>query len=315
MDKLKVGVIGVGHLGKHHARIYQSLPEVELVGIADLSVPTAQKIAKKVGVPYVTDFNELLPKVDAVSLVTPTPTHYECAREILNKGKHLLIEKPITEKADQAKELVRLAEELDLIVQVGHIERFNPAIRALEKILREPRFIESHRLAPFQTRGTDVGVVLDLMIHDIDIVLHLVQSPLKEIQAVGVDVLTPYEDIANVRLTFENGCVANVSVSRVSYKEMRKIRIFQPDCYISLDYKKQDGILYRRVNGKIVHQPIPLEKDEPLMLELKSFVECVKDHKNPLVSGEHGKRALDVGMEIVRQIQSNREKNLKVVKQ
>jgi len=310
MDKLKVAVIGVGHLGKHHARIYHSLPDVELVGIVDLDASLAQKIAQKGACQPYTDFREVLAKVDAVSLVTPTPTHFEMARVILQAGKHLLIEKPITETAEQATELIRAASNKDLVLQVGHIERFNPAIRALEPILENPRFIECHRLAPYQPRGTDVGVVLDLMIHDIDIILHLVRSPIQQIQAVGVDVLTPYEDIANVRLAFENGCVANVSVSRISYKEMRKIRIFQPDCYISLDYKKQDGVLYRRVNGKIVHEAIPLEKEEPLMLELKSFVECAREKKDPLVSGEHGKRALDVGMEIVRQIQEARSQLL-----
>jgi len=307
MKELKVGVIGVGHLGKHHARIYHKLNDVELIGVADVDEKVGKKVANKFGCLFFSDFKELLELCDSVSLVTPTPTHYELACEILNAGKHLLIEKPITETIDQAKELVETAEKNNLLLQVGHIERFNPAIRALESHLDNPRFIEVHRLAPYQPRGTDVGVVLDLMIHDIDIVLHLVSSPIKQIQAVGVDVLTPHEDIANVRLAFENGCVANVSTSRISFKEMRKIRLFQPDCYISLDYKKQDGIIYRRENGKIRHEPIPLEKEEPLLLELKSFVECVLESKDPLVTGEHGKRALGVGMEIVRQIQEARQ--------
>lgn len=306
MSVLNAGVIGVGHLGKHHARILASLPDVKLAGVADIDLRTAEKIAGKVGCDPFADFRQLLPSVEAVSLATPTPTHHELALEILNAGKHLLIEKPITETPEQAQELVQLARKKNLVLQVGHVERFNPAIRALEKILSDPRFIESHRLAPFQPRGTDVGVVLDLMIHDIDIILHLVRSPLKQIQALGVDVLTPREDIANVRLTFENGCVANLTVSRVSYKEMRKIRIFQQDCYLSLDYKNQDGVMYRRVNGKIIQEAIPLEKEEPLALEIKSFVECVVNQKAPLVSGEQGKRALDVGMEIVRQIQAAR---------
>lgn len=308
MEKLKIGVIGVGHLGQHHARVYHELPGVELIGIADSDSKAAAKIEKKFGVPCYSDFQELLPLVDAVSLVTPTPSHFDIGKAILNQGKHVLIEKPITETAAQAKELVDLASAKGLVLQVGHIERFNPAIRALDTYLDDPRFIECHRLAPYQPRGTDVGVVLDLMIHDIDIILHLVRSPIKLIQAVGVDVLTPYEDIANVRIEFENGCVANVSVSRVSYKEMRKIRLFQKDCYLSLDYKKQDGVIYHRKNGKISHESIPLEKDEPLALELKSFVECVVESKDPLVSGEHGKRALDVGIEIVRQIQDVRQK-------
>lgn len=307
MKVLRTGVIGVGHLGKHHARIYHQLEGVTLAGVADVDEKAGRKIAGKYGCPFFTDYKELLNHCDAVSLVTPTPFHYELAKVVLNAGKHLLIEKPITETADQAKELVETAERNNLILQVGHIERFNPAIRALEPHLNNPRFIEVHRLAPYQPRGTDVGVVLDLMIHDIDIVMHLVPSPIREIQAVGVDVLTPHEDIANVRLAFENGCVANVSTSRISFKEMRKIRLFQPDCYISLDYKKQDGIIYRRENGKILHKPIPLEKEEPLLLELKSFIECVQDSKDPLVTGEHGKRALDVGMEIVRQIQEARQ--------
>ncbi len=310
MEKLKVGVIGIGHLGKHHTRVYHELEDVELVGVSDLDEKLASKVAKKFNVSVYTDFNELLPLVDAVSLVTPTPTHHELGKKLLSAGKHLLIEKPITESAEQAKELVELAAKKDLVLQVGHIERFNPAIRALYPLLDDPRFIESHRLAPYQPRGTDVGVVLDLMIHDIDIILHLVRSPIKLIQAVGVDVLTQHEDIANVRIEFENKCVANISVSRVSYKEMRKIRLFQRDCYISLDYKKQDGVIYLRKEGKITNKSIPLEKDEPLVLELKSFVECVVEQKDPLVSGEHGKRALDVGMEIVRQIQEVRQNAL-----
>lgn len=305
---LTVGVIGVGHLGKHHARVYSELPSAKLVGVADSDRRTAENIGGKLGVSSFTDFRELLPQVEAVSLATPTPTHYDLGMEILRAGKHLLIEKPIAENTAQAREMVDLAREKNLVLQVGHIERFNPAIRALDKILTDPRFIECHRLSPYQPRGTDVGVVLDLMIHDIDIILHLVSSPLKMIQAVGVDVLTPHEDIANVRLTFENGCVANLTVSRISYKEMRKIRIFQPDCYLSLDYKNQDGVMYRRTNGKIVPVPIPLEKEEPLKLELQSFVECVQERKTPLVSGEHGKRALDVGMEIVRQIEAGRRR-------
>lgn len=307
MAELRVGVVGVGHLGKHHARIYGELPGVKLVGIADSDERTAEKISSKLGVRAFTDFRRLLPEVDALSLATPTPTHYALAREILSAGKHLLVEKPITESPEEAQELVRLAQEKNLILQVGHVERFNPAIRALEKVLTDPRFIESHRLAPFQPRGTDVGVVLDLMIHDIDIILHLVKSPIAQIQALGIDVLTPREDIANVRLTFQNGCVANLTVSRVSYKEMRKIRIFQPDCYLSLDYKNQDGVIYRRVNGKIIQDSIPLEKEEPLKLELQSFVECAVNRRAPVVSGEQAKRALDVGMEIVRQIREARK--------
>ncbi len=308
MQKLKVGVIGVGHLGKHHARVYHGLSNATLVGISDPDKKAAEKIEESFNVPSFSDFKELFPLVDAVSLVTPTPTHFEIGKQILSAGKHLLIEKPITETAEQAKELVDLARKKELVLQVGHIERFNPAIRALIPYLNDPRFIECHRLAPYQPRGTDVGVVLDLMIHDIDIVLHLVRSPIKQIQAVGVDVLTPHEDIANVRIEFENGCVANVSVSRVSYKEMRKIRLFQTDCYISLDYKKQDGVLYHRQNGKIIEQAIPLEKEEPLVLELKSFVECVTERKAPLVSGEHGQQALEVGIEIVRQIRERAKK-------
>lgn len=217
-----------------------------------------------------------------------------------------MIEKPITDSPEQAWELVRLAKEKNSFIQVGHIERFNPVLAALEKILSKPRFIEAHRLSPYPNRSTDIGVVLDLMIHDLEVILHLVRSPIQSIDAVGVPVLSKGEDIANVRIRFENGCVANITTSRISPEKMRKIRVFQDDTYLSLDYQNQSGEVYRKIDGKIVRDKVQVQKEEPLKLELSSFVDCVHLKQVPKVSGEQGAVALEVAMQITEQIWANR---------
>lgn len=299
---IKVGVVGVGHLGKEHARIYSSLPDCVLVGIFDSNMDTEEKISRKLGCQKFASQAELAAAVDAVSVVVPTCAHWEVARYFLQEGKDVFIEKPITETTAQAEELVRLAQEKNRLLQVGHIERFNPVLSFLEKNLREPKFIEAHRLSPYPGRGTDVSVILDLMIHDLDVILNLVRSPLMSFDAVGVPVLSPSEDIANVRLKFANGCVANVTTSRISPEKLRKIRIFSADSYISLDYQNQEGEIYQKENGAIKRDKVPVIKGETLMLELTSFLESVRHRSAPKVSGEQGKRALDVAVAIIEQI-------------
>lgn len=299
---IRVGVVGVGHLGKEHARIYSQLPGCQLVGIVDSVPKTAEAIAKKVGSRVFASIAQLAAAVDAVSVVVPTVGHHEVARVFLEAGKDVFIEKPITETTAQAEELIRLAQQKGRLVQVGHIERFNPVLSYLEKNLHEPKFIEAHRLSPYPGRGTDVSVVLDLMIHDLDVILHLVRAPLVSFDAVGVSVLSASEDIANVRLKFGDGCVANITTSRISPEKMRKIRVFSANSYISLDYQNQEGLVYWKEAGAIKRDKVPVTKDEPLKLELASFVESVRQRSEPKVSGEQGKRALDVAAAIVAQI-------------
>ena len=300
--QIKVGVIGVGHLGKEHARIYSQLPGCELVGIHDLNVKAAEAVGKKTRCRIFPSARELAAGVDAVSVVVPTVAHRDAARIFLEQGKDVFIEKPIAETTAQAEELVRLARQKGVLLQVGHIERFNPVLSFLEKNLHEPRFIEAHRLSPYPGRGTDVSVILDLMIHDLDVLLHLVRSPLVSFDAVGVSVLSKSEDIANARLKFANGCVANITTSRISPEKMRKIRVFSSDSYISLDYQNQEGLVYWKEDGAIKRDKVPVTKDEPLKLELASFLESVRRRSEPRVSGEEGKRALDVAVAIIEQI-------------
>ena len=335
-DVVKVAVLGVGGLGQHHARIYAEMEQagdVVFVGLYDPNLERAREIAEKNGVRALESLQAALEQADGVSIVTPTVTHHELASKFLGAGRHVLVEKPITEEADQAAELVQLAQENDRVLQVGHVERFNPVFDYLQSVAKEPRFIETHRLSPYPARSMDIGVVLDLMIHDLDIVLAFVDSPVKEVDGVGVPVLSASEDIANARLKFENGCVANLTVSRVSPERMRKIRVFsggETTSYVSLDYQKQEGYIYRvAADGaeesslwqkllhakdsaivsefggrKVVREPVPIAKDEPLKLELQHFVECVRERQTPKVSGEAGRQALEVALEITRQIQA-----------
>jgi len=302
MTKVRVGVVGVGHIGREHARIYSQLPDVEFVGLYDLDTQVAQKVAQRHGVKTFSTAQALAEVVDAATIATPTSTHHEIGGLFLGLGKHVLVEKPITDNSEQAKALVDLAQARNLVLQVGHIERFNPALNALEEKLTHPKFIEAHRLSTYPGRSTDIGVVLDLMIHDIDVVLHLVRSPIQHIDSVGTAVLSKGEDIANARIRFENGCVANLTTSRISFEKMRKIRVFQDDAYLSLDYFDQSGVIYRKVDKQIVKENIKVEKDEPLKLELSAFVDCVRLRQSPRVDGRQASVALDIAMQITEQI-------------
>jgi predicted dehydrogenase len=302
MTKIRVGVVGVGHIGREHARIYSQMPGVEFVGVCDLDAQVAHKVAQRHGVKSFPTVTALAEAIDAATVATPTSTHHEIASIFLARGRHVLIEKPITDNTAQARELVALAQEKNLALQVGHIERFNPALAALEEKLTRPRFIEAHRLSTYPGRSTDIGVVLDLMIHDIDVVLHLVRSPIQSIDSVGTAVLSKGEDIANARIRFENGCVANLTTSRISFEKMRKIRVFQADAYLSLDYFDQSGVIYRKIDTQIVKENIKVEKDEPLKLELSAFVECVRSRHSPRVDGKQAAEALEIAMQITEQI-------------
>ncbi|MDD5770855.1 MAG: Gfo/Idh/MocA family oxidoreductase [Candidatus Omnitrophica bacterium] len=302
MNKLRVGVIGTGHLGSIHAKIYKQIPACTLIGVCDTNPANLKAVSGQLRVPGYPDYRELFGKIDAASIAAPTLLHHQIARALLNNNIHLLVEKPFTVNLEQADDLIKTAEEKNLILQVGHIERFNSAFCATQRIIRNPKFIECHRLSIFPNRSLDVGAVLDIMIHDIDIVLGLVDSPLEKIESVGVNVLTPFEDIANARLTFKNGCIANLTASRVSDEIMRKIRIFQENTYISLDYKNAEASVYRREDGKITKERLPIEKEQPLQKELASFVDCAINKKTPLVSGPVAREALAVALAIQDQI-------------
>lgn len=311
-NKLRVGVVGVGSLGQWHARIYSELENVELVGVYDVDRNRSDQIASKYRTKAFPSLQELAAAVEAVSVVVPTDRHFEVFRELAHRGLHQLVEKPIADSTDQAEQMVATAREKGLILQVGHVERFNPVMKFLEERLTRPRFIEAIRLAPFPPpregappRGTEVNVVLDLMIHDLEIILHLVRSPVKAVNAVGVPVLTPSEDIANVRLGFENGCVANVTASRISLKKLRQIRVFQEDTYLALDYLDQSGRLCWKSAKGIETVKVPIEKDEPLKAELASFVNCVRTRNDPVVTGWHGSEALRLAVRINRALREN----------
>jgi predicted dehydrogenase len=302
IKKLRVGVVGVGHIGSNHARLYAEIPSAEFVAVYDVDLTRGHTIGKRFGATSAKSLDEFIEIIDAASVATPTNTHYEIARALLARGKHLLIEKPITDNTAHASELVELARANSLVLQVGHVERFNPVLSALEKHLTHPRFIEAHRLSPYPDRGTDIGVVLDLMIHDLEIFLHFVRSPVQSIDAVGVPVLSRAEDIANARLRFENGCVANVTSSRISPERMRKIRVFQEDAYLSLDYQNQSGEIYRRGGGRITRDKVEIEREEPLKRQLTSFIECASTGREPRVSGFQATAALELAVQITKRI-------------
>ena len=303
MKKIRVGVVGVGHIGSSHARLYADVPNAELAAIYDIDRGRANSMAKKVGTIVAKTLDEFAEFVDAASICTPTQSHHEIAVPLLQRGKHLLVEKPIAENPHDATELAEIAAQNGLILQVGHVERFNPVLSALESRLTHPRFIEAHRLSPYPNRSTDIGVILDLMIHDLEIILHLVGSPVENIDAVGIPVLSKGEDIANARIRFENGCVANVTSSRISPERMRKIRVFQEDAYLSLDYEKQSGEIYRREGGKITRDKVPIEREEPLKQQLVSFIECATTGRQPRVSGFQATAALELAVQITKKIQ------------
>lgn len=294
MTPIRTAVIGVGHLGKYHARICAESPEIELKGVIDTDAETAKSVAELYDVPAFTSVDDIINDIDAAHVVVPTQAHFPVAQKLLNAGVHVLLEKPMTTTVEEADALLKQATEKDKVLQVGHVERFNPAIVGIKKVLTKPIFIEVHRLSPFNPRGTEVSVVLDLMIHDLDIILHLVDGDVEKIDAVGVPVLTDKVDIANVRLAFTNGCVANVTASRVSAERMRKIRFFQSDAYISLDYVAQNAKIFHREEWQIHDEEINFAGEQPLQSEIRSFVECIQKGERPQVSGEDGRNALDV---------------------
>lgn len=302
MRKIRVGVIGVGHLGSIHAKIYRGLGKCSLEGICDINSSRLSEISQALNVPGFSDYRQLFDKVDAVSIAVPTNLHYRVAKEFIGQKIHTLVEKPFTATLEEADALIELADKNKLILQVGHIERFNSAFGATKKLIKDPKFIECHRLSPFPNRSLDVGAVLDIMIHDIDIILGLVASKIKKIESVGINVLTNLEDIANARITFDNGCVANLTASRISDETMRKIRIFQENTYISLDYKEAQAWAYKKSGLSIAKENLPIEKEEPLPKELESFLDSVINNREPLVSGKVAREALAVALIIQEQI-------------
>jgi predicted dehydrogenase len=318
MKKLRVGVIGVGYLGQFHAEKYARMNDVELVGVVDIEKNRAEIVAEKVNTKPYTDYKLLFGNVDAVSIAAPTSVHFVIARDFLKKNIDILIEKPITETTEEADELIHLAESRDLIIQVGHLERFNPAIVALKDIVKKPMFIESHRLSIFQGRCTDVSVVLDLMIHDIDLILNFVRSKIRAVYASGVPVVSEHVDIANARLEFENGCVANVTASRISTKNERKIRLFQRDAYVSVDFSKKEITAIQQtgnvdcglIPGMDVKQ-MSFETGDALENELKSFINAVIHREPPEVTAQMGRDALEIALNIMDQIKEGVRKFLK----
>ena len=311
MKRIRMAVIGIGHLGSRHLKVCCELTEqVDLVGICDVKAERTLKLAEHYRVPFFADYRQLAGLVDAVIIAVPTLHHYAVARFFLQHGVHTFIEKPFTTNLPQADELIALAGQNNLRVQVGHVERFNSAFLGIQHFTKNPLFIECHRLNTFPNRSLDIGVVMDLMIHDIDIILGLNQEPVESVHAVGVQVLTPLEDIASARIIFENGCVCNLTASRVSDEVMRKIRIFLTDAYISLDYVKQEAFIYKKHDNIISKHALPIEKEEPLKKEVRSFVECVGEERYPVVGGLEGRAALDLALQIEHSIHQSRQKIL-----
>lgn len=307
MKKINTAIIGIGHLGSRHLKVIheQLTDKVNLIGICDVKRERTEKLSEHYKVNFFDSYQDLLGKIEAVNICTPTLTHFEIAKFFLEHGIPTFVEKPITLTIEEAGELIQIARKKNLKLQVGHVERFNSAFQAIQPIAQNPLFVECHRLNQFPNRSLDIGVVMDLMIHDIDIILGLVQSPVADIQAVGVKVLTDLDDIANARITFQNGCVCNLTASRVSEEVMRKIRIFLKDTYISLDYVKQEAFLYKKKDAAISKTNLPIEKEEPLKKELESFIDCVREDQKPIVSGEEGKQALAVALSIIQKIWKN----------
>lgn len=329
MSPIRVGVVGLGHLGRHHLRVYSELAEAKLVGGYDIDHTVANERCGALGTKAFSSYEELLGEIDALNIVVPTVSHFDVAMRALKKGIHLLIEKPITRTIEEADTLIEEAKKQSCVLQVGHIERFNRAMRSVQHLPMKPLFIESNRLAPFNPRGTDVSVIHDLMIHDVDIVLSLVKSPIEQIDAVGAGVVSQDEDIANARLLFENGCVANLTTSRIARKRMRKMRIFQHNTYIVLDFLERQAELFRLVDAnsceaetedictdcgevelgtkgkRILFERPVVDDEEPLKLELRSFLNAVQTGKRPIVSGEDGRRALEVAHQIIERVQEH----------
>ena len=313
-QRLRVGVVGIGYLGRFHAEKYAAIPEADLVGLADLLPERTKEWADKLRTEAFASHRDLLGKVDAVSVVVPTDLHYSIARDFLESGCDVLVEKPISTTVQQADEMIELARRKGRVLQVGHLERFNPAVLAAREKIQAPIFIESHRLTPFRGRGTEVDVVLDLMIHDLDIVLSFVRSSIKEIHAVGIPVLTEKVDIANTRVEFDGGCVANITASRISFEDRRRIRVFQPESYLTLDYASKEITLYHRIFSaekqrfELSAEQVEVEPGDALEKEIRSFVHSCLRRTPPLVTGEDGRNALAVATRISEQIQENIKK-------
>ncbi len=307
MKPLRAGVIGVGHLGQHHARLYSTLPGSTLVGVTDQDFNRAKAVADRHGVTTFGSLADLLPQIDVVSVAVPTSAHYGVAKTCLEAGKHVLVEKPIAVLPAEARELVSLAKAKGCRLQVGHSERFNPIMQTMRPHIQRPAFIESHRLSSFSERGTDVDVVLDLMIHDLDLVLSFNPGPVEEIRAAGVPVLSSTIDIANARIQFQSGCVANLTASRVSLNRMRRLRLFQRDNYVSIDFQTRQGMICRRATVQGQKPTVEIDQyhgneDEPLKLQLDSFLHAVRTNSRPVVSGEDGVAALEVAHQVLKAI-------------
>jgi predicted dehydrogenase len=303
MSKLRAAVIGVGYQGRFHAQKFSALDDVDLVAVVDTDRDRAEQVAQECATRAATDFTEVLGGVDLVSIAVPTESHFAVAKTCIEAGTDILLEKPVTQTVGQAEALIRLAQERGRVFQVGHLERFNPALLEVRELLHNPLFIESHRLAAFKPRGSDVNVVLDLMIHDIDIILGMVNSEIAEVRSVGLPVLSGEVDIAHARLEFANGCVANVTASRVSQAPMRKLRVFQPNGYFSIDYQTHRLTVVRRVSTgqgvpELVMQEREFEYADPLLEEIRAFVKCVRSRVPPPVTGGDGRRALEVALRI-----------------
>jgi hypothetical protein len=306
-EKIAVGVVGVGYLGKYHAEKYAASSKARLVAVVDVDEERARAVARRLATEALTDYRHLFGRVQCVSVAVPTRLHHRVARDFIEAGIDVLVEKPIAANLDQGRDLVDIAQSKGVIFQVGHLERFNPAIRRLEGVVREPKFVECHRLAPFVERGTDVDVVFDLMIHDIDVIASLVRSPVQRVEAVGVPVLTDKPDIANARINFANGCIANVTSSRVSLKRERKIRFFQPDAYISIDYDQRRAQIFHKPPAgagwlDIRAETLEIKDGDALSDEIESFLDCVRSREVPLVSGAEGLRALEIASVISAQL-------------
>ncbi len=309
MDKVRVGVVGVGSLGQHHARVYASLPEADLIGVVDALPGRAEEVARPLGTRVFPGYSHLFGKVDAVSIATPTTLHAEIGEQFLKEGIHVLVEKPIAHTLEDADRLIQAARQNGRVLQVGHLERFNPAVIQLREIVKKPRFFEAHRMGLFSPRSLDIDVILDLMIHDLDIICLLVPSPVAQVSAVGIAILTNRIDIANTRIRFEDGCVANVTASRVSMEKIRKLRLFQKQEYISLDYTRQDvavfSLNYRSGAGtgipEIVSRKLTPEKKEPLQQELSAFLRAARGLEPVECSGKDGRRALALALQILEQ--------------
>ncbi len=308
---MRVAVIGVGQMGRHHARVYAALDSVQLVGVCDIEPSRVEAVATEFRTTPYTDYRALLDQVDAVTVAVPTENHCVIGSDFLRHGVAVLVEKPISRTLQEADALIAAATQSNAILQIGHLERFNPAVQALAGVVTTPRFFETHRLGVFSPRSLDIDVVMDLMIHDLDVILSLLDAEVIQVSAVGVPVLSPRVDIANARLEFADGCVANITASRISQEKVRKLRFFQPHDYVSLDYTKQEVEVFsvtlseRSVTPEIRRRLLPVANDEPLKAQIESFLRCVQDKTQPLIDGQQGRRTLALALQVTQKIQEH----------